>query len=259
MLQKFHKYHGTGNDFVIVDDTKEGIIEFTESDIATICHRRFGVGADGLIIIRKSEEADFYMVYYNSDGKEGTMCGNGGRCAVQFAHDIGLIGEQTTFKAIDGFHEADVIQKDQINLKMQPVSEIKETPFGLFTDTGSPHLVIEVDDLHQCDVAKEGERIRRDEYFMPNGVNVNFYKVIGNVIHLRTFERGVEAETLACGTGSIATAIIAAQKKQINEKPITVLTQGGPLIISFEKNEKYQNVWLKGQATKVFEGYNFIK
>ncbi len=259
MLQKFHKYHGAGNDFVLLEISESNHIQLTSEDIATICHRRFGIGADGLITIAPSKKYDFTMTYYNSDGKEGTMCGNGGRCAVQFAYDRGIIGKKTTFSAIDGLHEAIITDKQEVNIKMQPIEAIKETPFGLFTDSGSPHLVIEVENLKELNVKQEGEKLRHDKYFAPGGVNVNFYNIRNNVIHLRTFERGVEEETLACGTGSIAAAVVAHHKKQINTTPVKLQAQGGLLAVDFNFTGQYKNIWLKGPAVKVFEGYDFIK
>ncbi|ALO17391.1 Diaminopimelate epimerase [Salinivirga cyanobacteriivorans] len=259
MLQKFHKYHGAGNDFVLIDITENNAIKLTQKDIATICHRRFGVGADGLITLGPSDNSDFKMTYYNSDGLEGTMCGNGGRCAVQFAYDRGMAGKKTTFDAVDGLHKGVITDDEEVNLMMQNIGEIKNTPFGMFADTGSPHLVIEAENLQKLDVKTEGEKLRHDDYFYPDGVNVNYYQIIDNVIHIRTFERGVEAETWACGTGSVATAVIAHHKKQFDSNSIKVQALGGQLTISFEFNGRYENLWLKGPAQKVFEGYDFIK
>jgi len=147
MLQKFHKYHGAGNDFVLVDISENNGIKLTQKDIATICHRRFGVGADGLITLGPSDNSDFKMTYYNSDGFEGTMCGNGGRCAVLFAYDRGTAGKKTTFDAVDGLHKGVITDDEEVNLMMQNIGEIKNTPFGMFADTGSPHLVIEAENL----------------------------------------------------------------------------------------------------------------
>jgi diaminopimelate epimerase len=218
MLKKFHKYQGAGNDFVMVNNFNEINADLSNEDIATICHRRFGVGSDGLIILSKSKTHDFIMTYYNSDGYEGSMCGNGGRCAVQFAYDQGLIKEKTIFEAVDGVHEAIIEGENTISLKMSNVDIVKETKLGLFMDTGSPHVMVESKNLASIDVYSKGKKIRNDKIFSPAGTNVNFFEFIDGIIHLRTFERGVEDETLACGTGSVATAIAAYHLKNQNLK-----------------------------------------
>ncbi|PLX20133.1 MAG: diaminopimelate epimerase [Salinivirgaceae bacterium] len=260
MLKKFHKYQGAGNDFVMVNNYNETNAKLDNEEIATICHRRFGIGADGLIIISKSQSYDFTMTYYNSDGFEGTMCGNGGRCAVQFAYDLGIIKDKTIFEAIDGTHKAIVHGENIISLMMSDVNEIKETNFGLFMDTGSPHVMIESKNLNSKNVFEEGKEIRHDSIFAPDGTNVNFFEIEGDSIHLRTFERGVEDETLACGTGSVATALAAYHLKKVTSKNnIHIKAQGGDLYISFEGELPFKNIWLKGPAVKVFDGYDFIK
>jgi diaminopimelate epimerase len=260
MLKNFHKYHGAGNDFVMVDNYTEVNADLSNEKIASICHRRFGVGADGLIIIQKSKTSDFKMTYYNSDGKEGTMCGNGGRCAVQFAHDMGIIEHKTTFEAIDGLHNAIVEGNNIISLKMIDVNNIEETEYGLFMDTGSPHVMIQKKSIDEIDAYVEGKKIRNSPVFSPGGTNVNFFEVQNNSILIRTFERGVEDETMACGTGSIATAIAAYHLGLIQQKNnIHIKAKGGNLYISFDEILPYKNIWLKGPAIKVFKGYDFVK
>ncbi|MDA3868093.1 MAG: diaminopimelate epimerase [Salinivirgaceae bacterium] len=257
MLQKFHKYHGTGNDFVMIDFYDEPEYALSGELISKICHRRFGVGADGLIIIRKSDNYDFAMQYFNSDGNEGTMCGNGGRCAVKFAEDCGIISKRTAFSAIDGIHEAH-LKNGLVNLKMQDIHKISETPYGLFMDTGSPHVIVHCDDLHSLDAFTRGQTIRNAPEFAPNGVNVNFFAVQNNRVLLKTFERGVENITWSCGTGSVATAIAAYKMGLVkHSKDIIVESQGGTLTVEFEYTSKIRNVWLKGPAIKVFEGKTF--
>ncbi|MFO7863522.1 MAG: diaminopimelate epimerase [Salinivirgaceae bacterium] len=257
MLQKFHKYHGTGNDFVMIDFYNEAEYPLTSELIRKICHRRFGVGADGLIIIRKSDTYDFAMQYFNSDGNEGTMCGNGGRCAVKFAHDRGIINKKTTFTAIDGVHEAQ-LENGLVSLKMQDVQEIKETPYGLFMDTGSPHVMVQCDDLDILDGFKRGQTIRNAPEFAPNGVNVNFFAVKNNRVLLKTFERGVEDITWSCGTGSVATAIAVYKLGLVqHSKEIMVESMGGTLTVGFEYTSAIRNIWLKGSAIEVFEGKTF--
>jgi diaminopimelate epimerase len=260
MLKKFHKYQGAGNDFVMIDNYTERIADLTSEEIATICHRRFGIGADGLIIINKSESSDFNMKYYNSDGNEGSMCGNGGRCAVQFANDLNIIKSKTVFNAIDGQHEAEIIKPNFVSLKMNDVHELKQTKHGLFMDTGSPHVMIKTNDIDNLDVFNLGKTIRNSEAFAPSGTNVNFFEINDNKIIIRTFERGVENETLACGTGSVATAIAAFHQNLIaHQNNVHLIAKGGDLFVSFEGNNPFTNIWLKGPATKVFDGYDFIK
>lgn len=260
MLKKFHKYQGAGNDFIMVDNYTNQNVELTTEEIATICHRRFGVGGDGLIIIEKSAINDFKMTYFNSDGKEGSMCGNGGRCAVQFAFDLGIIENQTIFEATDGLHDAIVEGNNIISLKMIDVNEIKETEYGLFMNTGSPHVMIQKKSIDEIDVYTEGKKIRNSPVFSPGGTNVNYFEVQNNSILIRTFERGVENETMACGTGSIATAIAAYHLGLIrHNNGIHIKAKGGDLFISFDKKDPYQNIWLKGPAIKVFDGYDFVK
>lgn len=258
-MQKFHKYVGAGNDFVMLDFYTHEKTELTQDLIEKICHRRFGIGADGLITIENSGTADFAMRYYNSDGKEGSMCGNGGRCAVRFASDLGIIDNETIFEAIDGMHKA-AIANGLIELQMQSISEIKKSPFGEFVDTGSPHVLIECNNVEDVDAYNKGKIIRNDAYFSPYGTNVNFYSVNNEDIHLKTFERGVEDVTWACGTGSVAAAIVAHYKGTIKKmKDIKVISKGGVLNVSFDCGTQYNNVWLKGPAVRIYSGYDFGK
>lgn len=259
MLQKFHKYAGAGNDFVMLDFITRDKIPLSADFIRKICHRRFGVGADGLITIENSKKSDFLMRYYNSDGKEGTMCGNGGRCAVQFASDLGIIDSQTIFEAVDGEHKAH-LTKDLVNLQMSDVSKIGTTPFGEFANTGSPHVMIETKNLNEVDAYSKGKEIRYNSYFAPEGVNVNFYEIKDEEIHLKTYERGVEDVTWACGTGSVATALTAHFKGLIkHSKNIKVISKGGTLNVSFDYIKSYNNIWLEGDAQRIFSGYDFVK
>lgn len=259
MLQKFHKYVGAGNDFVMIDCITRDKITLSSELVRQMCHRRFGIGSDGLITIEKSSTSDFLMRYYNSDGKEGSMCGNGGRCAVQFASDIGIIDTQTTFEATDGMHKA-ILTENLVNLQMQDVLNVEETPFGLAANTGSPHLMVKSNKLETIDAFVKGNELRYNKFFAPSGVNVNFYEVKNNEIHLKTYERGVEDVTWACGTGSVATAIAAYHLKLIDHsEEIKIISKGGTLHVSFEYLEGYKNVWLKGDAQRVFSGYDFVK
>lgn len=251
---KFYKYQGTGNDFVVVDDRSKSF-PISQEFIARLCHRRFGIGADGLMLLQEAEGYDFRMVYFNSDGTEGSMCGNGGRCLVRFAHDLGIIGDSTVFIAVDGEHEAKVT-KEVISLKMIDVNNIEETPEYDFMNTGSPHYVTYVSDLQNYDVYSTGKAIRYGEPFVSKGgTNVNFVEVTGeNALAVRTYERGVEDETYACGTGVTACAISANIRLGF-DKFVDIKVMGGQLRIEFERTENgYQNVFLIGPAVRVFEG-----
>lgn len=248
----FHKYHGAGNDFIIIDN-RTLKHRLTTVQIAKLCNRRFGIGADGLMLLELDNNTDFRMKYYNSDGKEGSMCGNGGRCIVAFAKAIGIDKKHYEFNAVDGLHEA-FIQNHLVDLKMSEVKIIQKVQQEWFLDTGSPHVVKCVDSIKSVNVTVEGEKLRYDERFGPNGSNVNFIEINEQQIEIRTFERGVEAETYACGTGAVASAIIANQiKPDIFSFKLNAL--GGQLEVKFEKTENtYHNIWLKGPAEKVFEG-----
>lgn len=224
--------------------------------ISKLCDRHFGIGADGLILLQNSENAEFEMVYYNSDGRIGSMCGNGGRCTVSFAKNLGIIGDKTFFLATDGYHQAE-INNDIIRLEMRPVSEIKKFDNHLFLNTGSPHHIEFVDDVKLVDVKTEGAKIRYGAPYFEEGSNVNFVQILnGNSIRIRTYERGVEDETLACGTGVTAAAIAAFESGAINTNEVNVSAVGGDLKVSFSKTEDgtYQNIWLSGPAEFVFKG-----
>jgi len=251
---KFYKYQGTGNDFVVIDDREE-TFPITQKLIADLCHRRFGVGADGLMLLQNAEGYDFRMVYFNSDGTEGSMCGNGGRCLVRFAHDLGIIGESTLFIATDGEHEARVTP-EVISLKMIDVNQIERTEKYDFMNTGSPHYVEYTDDLKNLDVYSKGKSIRYNEPFVSKGgTNVNFVEVLSdNQLEVRTYERGVEDETYACGTGVTACALSANARFGF-EKAIDIKVMGGNLRIEFNRTENgYDNIFLIGPAVQVFEG-----
>ena len=252
MTIPFSKYHGAGNDFILIDN-RENLIKLYTKEIKKLCNRRFGIGADGLMLLERSSDKDFRMVYFNADGKEGSMCGNGGRCIVAFSKEIGIIKEHDHFGAVDGSHEAFILS-DEVNLKMTTIKNIQKFDNEWFLDTGSPHAVKIVKDINAVNVALEGKKLRFDQRFGKNGTNVNFIEVNNSEIDIRTYERGVEEETLACGTGAVASAIIAHQN---NPKTSTysIKALGGNLVVSFEKiQDLYTNVWLKGPAVKVFEG-----
>lgn len=254
----FYKFHGTGNDFIMVD---KRINLFSKNDanlIHNLCHRRFGIGADGLILLENSDnpEEDFKMVYFNSDGNQSSMCGNGGRCLVAFAKLLGIIEEKATFGAIDGFHEA-TVSENIISLKMQDVTAKGINEGELFLDTGSPHHVLFSDQVGDVDVKNEGATIRYSEkYESCGGTNVNFVQQTGiDTFLVRTYERGVEDETYSCGTGVTAVAIAVNAVGKTSSKTIHLETPGGKLEVSFDENDGvYTNIWLTGPTAMVFKG-----
>jgi len=252
---KFSKYQGAGNDFVLIDN-RDGSFDRNNYDLVqALCDRRFGIGADGLMLLQDTEGFDFEMVYYNADGGEGSMCGNGGRCIVAFARDLGIIQHKTVFLAVDGEHQA-TIQGDQVDLGMIDVSDVQRDGEGYVLNTGSPHYVTWTDDLQNKNVYEMGYAIRNNETYRTEGINVNFVEQEGSGYFVRTFERGVEDETLACGTGATAAAMAISLhegREGLLEIPIRVL--GGQLYISFHKQgQRFTDVRLKGPAQKVFEG-----
>ena len=260
MKLHFSKYHGTGNDFILVDNRQGEWSELTRAQIAGLCDRRFGIGADGLILLNAHSHFDFEMKNYNSDGGECSMCGNGARTLVQFAHDLGIHSDHYRFVAIDGEHEAK-IDSGLIHIKMQNVRHINETPLGFVLDTGSPHLVRKAQNLMTFDLVGEGRKLRNSLLFMPAGINVNFVEQYGDKLFIRTYERGVEDETLSCGTGVIAAALVSSPHPSDKITEVQVETRGGPLRVSFKKTRAkkeeapYENIWLIGPAQKTFEGH----
>lgn len=258
----FYKYQGAGNDFIIADPASNSSLKGQTELIEHLCDRRFGIGADGFILWepRAGGQEDFYMTYYNSDGRESTLCGNGGRCIVAFAHEFQGQSRQMNFAAIDGLHQAEVGSKlDEggiwIRLQMPDVPHIKEVEGGLWLDTGSPHHIEVVSDLQGFPVTEEGRRIRREAYG-ESGSNVNFVEKSTHVdFAVRTYERGVEDETLACGTGVTAAALAMHYLGKSGETKLQIQAQGGLLEVEFEPSEKgYKNIWLSGPATFVYKG-----
>lgn len=252
---EFFKYNGTGNDFIILDNRKNDKRP-SKDDIAFMCHRRFGIGADGLIMLNLHPRADFSMQYYNSDGNLSTMCGNGGRCIVAFAKKIELIKDYTVFLASDGEHEAWINDMNVVSLKMKDVGKIETFPDGFFLDTGSPHFVKFTTDTKLIDVISQGREIRHQGRF-EKGTNVNFVEIAGKgKIMIRTYERGVEDETLACGTGSVASAICSVIQNEWEDNNICVDTLGGPLEVKFNRtgDQCFSEIWLKGSTNFVYKG-----
>jgi diaminopimelate epimerase len=251
----FYKFHGTGNDFILVDD-RDRQFNRTTAQIAALCHRRFGIGADGLMLLQLADGYDFRMVYYNADGNESSMCGNGGRCITAFARLLGIISARTCFLAVDGPHSAVINADDSISLDMQDVATIERKEGYTVLNTGSPHYVYPVADVHSVDVFSEGRRIRNLGQFMPAGINVNFVQPDGtNRLFVRTYERGVEDETLSCGTG-VTAAAIASTGTATGFFAINITTPGGTLKVTFTKPsaDAATGVVLTGPAAFVYRG-----
>lgn len=260
MQLHFYKYQGTGNDFVLIDNRKNEI-DLTAEQIKYLCDRRFGIGADGLMLLELEPGADFKMVYFNSDGNESTMCGNGGRCISAFAKKLGVINDRAKFIAIDGLHEA-VIHEGFVSLKMNDVKNIEKTDNYFYLNTGSPHYVKFVEDINHYNVHEEGKKIRYNERFAAEGTNVNFIEKKDDQVFVRTYERGVENETLSCGTGVTASALVAAINGQATGKNYCkISTLGGDLRVKFDKvlESNFYNIWLEGPAEFVFEGTIEVK
>ncbi len=274
MNLNFYKYQGTGNDFVVIDDRNQLFDVNNHELVAKLCHRRFGIGGDGLMLLQNStqnnggsskNDFDFHMIYFNADGQQSSMCGNGGRCMVAFAKHLGIISEKTTFTAIDGVHEAQIID-NIVSLKMNDVETVLQGKDFFFLNTGSPHYVCYVEAIENYKVFEHGKAIRYSETYQPKGTNVNFISEISaDYLFVRTYERGVEDETFSCGTGVTAAAIahsIAKQhvnktenKTDTSRNHIKIKTLGGELAVSFEFSDgKYHDIYLKGEAKLVFEG-----
>jgi diaminopimelate epimerase len=255
----FEKYEGAGNDFVIVDNRRNHF----KTDVATIkslCDRHFGVGADGVLLLGNSRDYDFDMRYFNADGREATMCGNGGRCIAWFAIRRGISEKQLTFSAVDGIHHAQLVQEQQqqatIRLKMNDVEDFVQVDGNYRLDTGSPHLVVSVDNIAEVDVQQQGSAIRYSDRFKEHGINVNFVQKVAPLhLRMRTYERGVEAETLACGTGSVAAAITHLLQNDTDTGTVIIDAKGGKLRVTARREGNgFKGVWLEGPATFVFNG-----
>jgi diaminopimelate epimerase len=257
VIVHFYKYQGAGNDFILVDN-RDNIIDYHHPElISRLCDRRFGIGGDGMMFLQSLEGYDFEMVYYNADGQPSSMCGNGGRCIVAFAKHLGIIDTETNFLAVDGPHYAKISDSgDWVSLQMIDVDTINRDADAYVLNTGSPHYITLAENLEDKDVYTEGHAIRNNDTYRKEGININFVEATANGYFVRTFERGVEDETYACGTGVTAVALAMAkhnnQTGHINT-PIKVL--GGDLNIRFDYNgEKFSRIFLEGPAVKVFEG-----
>ncbi|CAI8156254.1 MAG: Diaminopimelate epimerase [Bacteroidota bacterium] len=255
MIFSFVKYQGTGNDFVIIDNRNKRFPIDNHGAVAQICHRNYGIGADGFIAIEQDESSDFYMRYFNADGHEGSLCGNGSRCAIHYANSLGLTKEKVMFSAADGLHKAYFIS-GEVALELHAVSHWEQRESDIFLDTGSPHHVVFVSDVNAVDVAVTGAKIAHGTPYFSDGTNVNFVQQLDtHIIYVRTFERGVEAETLSCGTGVTAAALALHISKKTTSKTIHIQTRGGNLSVSFSPTKHgYESIVLQGPATPVFNG-----
>ena len=253
MILEFYKYQATGNDFIILDDREELFDANDSALIKALCQRSFGIGADGLILLRDDKDHDFRMIYFNSDGFESSLCGNGARCIVKFAHLLEISSENVNFISSVGVHQARITESD-VSIKFVDINDIKKYDNDLVIDSGSPHYVTFSENIDQIDINLEGSNIRNSTPFKKKGINVNFLQVDGSV-KMRTYERGVESETLSCGTGAVASAIALFHEQITNENIIELNTRGGVLTVSFDnfKNE-YKNIWLTGEANLVYIG-----
>ena len=249
----FSKYQGAGNDFIIIDNRNALFDPSNHELISRLCDRRMGIGADGLMLLNTFDDYAFEMVYFNADGKPGSMCGNGARCIVAFAKQLDIFEDECTFLAFDGPHYAEWTE-EFVRLKMSDITSVESINGSYFIDTGSPHYISFVDNLEDLDVTKEGQLIRYNERFKAEGTNVNFVQLGERNISIRTYERGVEAETLACGTGAVACAIASFEKGYMQNNSLEVKVLGGWLKVDFQKTEHYLDVFLTGPYKEVFKG-----
>ena len=252
----FYKYQGTGNDFIIIDNREHKFDNLSQKHIQKLCDRKFGIGADGLMLMNKKEGYDFEMKYFNADGRTSSMCGNGGRCMIKFAFHMGIHKYTYHFYAADGAHEAEIDNQNLIRLKMNDVKNIELNNGYAILNTGSPHFVKHVADIMNVDVVETGREIRESDQFAKEGINVNFVESVDtDSIFVRTYERGVEDETLSCGTGVTASALISSHNERGFNR-VEVKTLGGNLSVEYNKisDTEFDNIWLCGAAELVFKG-----
>lgn len=261
MQVKFFKYQGTGNDFIIVDNRNNEYSSLREDQIRRLCDRRFGIGADGFMMLNEKKGYDFEMRYHNADGRESSMCGNGGRCIVKFAYHLGIHKSTYKFLAVDGDHEAEIDTDGTVSLKMIDVKKVQKQRGDFILNTGSPHYIKIVNDVMDLDVYKKGRDIRYSKDFEEEGINVNFVEQLNDEkIIVRTYERGVEDETYSCGTGVTAAALVSYHNEN-GFNDVGVKTLGGSLSVEFDRHEDdtYSDIWLCGPADKVYEGTVIVK
>jgi diaminopimelate epimerase len=256
MTIEFYKYQGTGNDFILIDN-RSTKLQLSYAHVKFMCNRHFGIGADGLMLLENEISYDFKMVYYNSDGNQSSMCGNGGRCITAFAKHLGIIKDKCRFLAVDGPHDANILSDNIVSLKMNDVKNIEVGDGYFYMNTGSPHYIVLSEKVRSINVVEEGRKIRNTDRFKEEGTNVNFIEKNEDHIFVRTYERGVEDETLSCGTGVTAAALAAAfQGSSTTKNSCLVNTQGGMLNVKFDKvlANTFYNIWLEGPAHMVFKG-----
>ncbi|MCX6286817.1 MAG: diaminopimelate epimerase [Bacteroidetes bacterium] len=258
MKIEFYKYHGNGNDFIILDNRLNQIM-LDNIQMAFLCHRHFGIGADGLMLLENKDGFDFSLKYFNSDGFESTMCGNGGRCMTAFAHSLGIINKKASFNAVDGLHEAEILSQNEkeciVTLKIRDTRPGQKFSDGYFIDTGSPHFVKFVPSVDEIAIMTEGRALRYDPRFAPGGCNVNFVELTPLGLSVRTYERGVENETLSCGTGVTASALITAFQYPGNKGFYLINTRGGQFKVHFSQSgPDFTGIYLEGPANFVFKG-----
>lgn len=251
---EFSKFHGAGNDFVLVDNRESSVVGDKAALAQAWCKRSFGIGSDGVIFLENWEEGDFRMLFYNPDGSQ-SFCGNGARCAVLFAHQLGMIGREAHFLAVDGSHRA-AVQEEGIAVSIRDVAAVEHRHGGLVVHTGSPHYVLQVEEVASCDILSIGRKIRYSPPFKAAGINVNAVQQIGSdALRVRTYERGVERETYACGTGVTAAVLAQAHLDHLSGGELKVEVVGGELSVRFERSGAgFAHIWLKGPAVEVFKG-----
>jgi diaminopimelate epimerase len=257
MKLEFYKYQGNGNDFILIDNRKKIFPVNDHILIKALCDRHFGIGADGLMLLEEIHGFEFRMVYYNSNGIEGSMCGNGGRCIVHFAKELGIIDNTASFSGIDGPHEGIIGTDGLVHLKMQDVDGFEKDGPAYVLNTGSPHYILYTDNIDNVNVVSAGKEIRNKTRYADHGINVNFVEITGKSIRIRTYERGVENETLACGTGSVAAALSLVPQTGFSGNSVRVETLGGNLEVSFKNpaDSFFTDIWLTGPAKCVFKGW----
>lgn len=254
MLIEFYKYQGTGNDFIMIDNRNNVFDKTNLKQVQQLCDRKFGIGADGLILLENLEDLDFNMIYFNADGSQ-SFCGNGSRCAMAFAKYLKIIEKQAIFLSTDGEHEAWINESGEVSLKMHDVDSIEKGDNYYFINTGSPHYIVQVEDVKTTNVKEAGAAIRYNERFKVEGTNVNFVKYRKNELDIRTYERGVEDETLSCGTGVTAAALSLADNQNLEVGKIQINAVGGTLQVAFKRvGNEFKDIWLIGPATFVYKG-----
>lgn len=252
MEVKFSKYQGTGNDFIMINNMDKKV-SLSQGQIQFLCDRKLGVGADGVILIEPHESADFYVNYFNSDGSQ-SFCGNGSRCSVAYSKTQNIFsGNKCSFSAIDGIHKGQILDDRKIKVSMGDVFGVEDVKGDFVLDTGSPHYVQLCDDISNLDILTKAHEIRYNERFSESGINVNFVQNNNGSISMRTYERGVENETLSCGTG--VTAVALSMSNRQGNQEVKIRTQGGELFVSFHANsDQFTNVSLTGPVVSVYKG-----